>query len=326
MNIYPIKLKKTKFENEFLNSRLEFNISGKNINEEYLNTIRRTIFSDIPIYTFKNIKIKKNTSVFNNNYLKLRIQNIPVIGIKNKEDFYIPENNNLEEEELILEELYDDNVDFSINNDINTSSLNQMTMYLEYKNDTTEIVTATTNDAKFYFGEKQIPSPYKTEIPLIDLQPSQEILFTAVTKLGIENESSINSPVSVNFYKQNKDSFDYILESRGQLTEKRILILALKNINKTIEKLLKSIPDDKGIEDKLLIPNADHTIGNLLSNGMFNHPSVLFSGYNMPHPLDKKVIIHYKLKSGNLKKILKDVIQYYTKLNNKIMELIEKKI
>jgi DNA-directed RNA polymerase subunit L len=323
MKTSTIKLKKKSWDKEVLNSRLEFNISGNNINEVYLNSIRRTVFSDIPIYVYDDIKINKNTSVFHNNYLKLRIKNIPVLGIKNNNLFF------KESDDKNLNEDYDDqldfqdNLDFSINENVNISSLNQLTMYLEKTNDTNEIITATTADAKFYIAQKNIPSPYKTPIPIVDLQPSQEITLTAVTKLGIEKKSSIYSPVSVNFYKKNKENdFDYILESRGQLSETRILEVALENLNKLLEELSEKIPEGKGIEDKLVIPNADHTLGNLISNAMYNHPSVTFSGYNMPHPLDEKIIINYKLKNGNLKKIMKEVINYYINLNNKLKKEI----
>ena len=36
-------------------SRLEFNIKGNNINNYVMNSIRRTILNDIPIYAFDNI-------------------------------------------------------------------------------------------------------------------------------------------------------------------------------------------------------------------------------------------------------------------------------
>jgi len=326
MKVSNVTIKKKSWDKSFLNSRLEFNISGSNINEVYLNSIRRTVFSNVPIYVFKNIKINKNTSVFNNNYMKLRISNLPVIGIKNNEEFFEEEKEIDEDEEEYFEnKLIDqDNFDFSIEENVNISSLNQLTMYVEYKNESNNIVTVTTDDAKFYLAQKSIPSPYKTKIPIIDLQPSQEILFTAVTKLGVENKSGIYSPVSVNFYKHNKTKgFDYIIESKGQLSETRIIEVAIKNINKQLEDLLKKIPDGKGMEDKLLIPNADHTIGNLLADGLQKHSAVTFGGYNMPHPLANKIIINYKLKSGNIKNILKDIINYYINLNLKVMKTIK---
>jgi DNA-directed RNA polymerase subunit L len=55
--------------------------------------------------------------------------------------------------------------------------------------------------------------------------------------------------------------------------------------------------------------------GNLLSNGMQNHKNVKFAGYNIPHLLENKVIIHYELINEKIK--LKDVF------NDVIINLLE---
>ena len=77
--ISNVNLKVLDWDKEMNNSRLELNLKGKNLNYVVLNTLRRTIFSDVPIYAFDKITINKNTSIFNNNYMKLRIENLPVI-------------------------------------------------------------------------------------------------------------------------------------------------------------------------------------------------------------------------------------------------------
>ena len=41
-----------KYNKDLGNNRLELNIKGKNINYIIINTIRRTILTNIPIYTF----------------------------------------------------------------------------------------------------------------------------------------------------------------------------------------------------------------------------------------------------------------------------------
>ena len=68
-------------------SLLNFKISGSNIDYIIVNTLRRTIFSDIPIYAFSVFNFEKNTSIFHNNYLKLRLQHMPIWSIKNTVDF-----------------------------------------------------------------------------------------------------------------------------------------------------------------------------------------------------------------------------------------------
>ena len=50
-------------------SELVLNLSGKNMNHVIVNSIKRIIQSDVPIYSFDNFTITHNDSVFNNNYV-----------------------------------------------------------------------------------------------------------------------------------------------------------------------------------------------------------------------------------------------------------------
>ena len=57
------------------------------------------------------------------------------------------------------------------------------------------------------------------------------------------------------------------------------------------------------------------------------HPYVEFAGYNMTHPLAKKVMFHYLIKNkSNIIKVMNDVVEYYNDLFNKIEKEIEKKL
>ena len=68
------------------------------------------------------------------------------------------------------------------------------------------------------------------------------------------------------------------------------------------------------------------TNGNLLSNGLQNNKNVQFAGYHMPHPLETRVIISYKLKSGKFKEILKNIIEDFIGIFEKIDKLITSKV
>jgi len=201
-------------------------------------------------------------------------------------------------------------------------------MYVNYKNKSKDIYTVTTNDAKFYYDEKQILSPYKTGIPIVKLQPNQDIAFNAITKIGTEYLDAMYSAVSVNYYKQNNENdFTFIIESRGQITEKRILQVALINIERRLKLFLKLIKDDIKLNETknqgiIIVNNEDHTLANLITRGLQTHDKISFAGYNLPHPLANKVHFHYKLKNGNIINILEDVIEYYFEL----FKAIEKQI
>lgn len=314
-------------------SRLEFKISGKNIDYVVVNTIRRTIMSEIPMYAFNEFKFDKNTSIFHNNYMKLRLRQMPVWGIENTIDFVDYNQINNKVEDTIQEgEEQEDDIELEVEKSFNSTSLKQLNMFVNYKNKTNDIVTVTTNDAKFYYEEKQIQSPYKIAIPLVKLQPNQEISFSAITKLGTEQEDAMYSAICIAGYKQiNDNEFNFFLESRGQNSEKRILLVALINIERRIRKFLKLLQENKITEDdehgQIIVNNEDNTLGNLISRGMQQHNKITFAGYNLPHPLAKKVMFHYKLvNGGKIKNVIEDVVEYYSELFNNIQKFVESQI
>ena len=155
-----IKYNVLKYEPIIGNTRLELNIKGSEINHIIMNTLRRIILTFIPIYAFTDFNIKKNKSIFNGNYLKLRLKNIPVWGIENNIEIFSPTIPN-QVEQLELEPEPDEYVeadDVELNNkqsNLNSSTLNQLTMFVDYTSTSKEIVTVTTDHAKFYYSEKK---------------------------------------------------------------------------------------------------------------------------------------------------------------------------
>jgi len=320
-----IDIKQVSWDKELMSSRLEFEITG--ISHTIINTFRRTILSNIPIYSFNNITISENTSVFNNNYMKLRINNMPVYGIYSDNPIFVPVE---KKPDTIIEENELNDIDINQNDEvINSSSLKLLTMYLDYHNNTDEIITAGTDDCKFYYIEKQIKSPYPKNIPIIKLQPKQKFKMSAITELGIEETNSIFSPVSIFTYKQlADDKFHAIIESRGQLDEKKIIQYAYDNIKMLLDNFLQLIPDKTDQSGKFQVNNADHTLGNLISEGLQTHKDIKFGGYNCPHLLDKKIIFHYELNNdkNNIKDIITEIINHYQKVFLKINKLIQENI
>lgn len=305
-------------------SRLELKLKGEDIDHIITNSIKRIVQSDIPIFSFSEINITDNTSIFNNNYVKDHVRNIPVWGIENNLEEYskkeiIPEEDFSESKGII-----DDDIELTVDNQMDTSALNELNMYVEYKNDSKEIYAVTTNDAEFHYQEGLIKSPYYNPIQLVKLQPGQEIKIDARAKLGTEEISGIFSATNVCFFIENEKDYEFIIESRGQIKERRILLLALKILNKKLRHFYDNLPKNKGMEGTIIVENEDHTLGNIITKGMQNHSSVQFCGYNTPHPLKKEIHFHYKLNSGNINTIVKEVIIYYETIFNDLIEKIKK--
>jgi DNA-directed RNA polymerase subunit L len=323
--VKSIQISKIEQEKKLGFSILKLNMKGDNINHVVVNSIKRIIQTDIPIYAFNNFDITENSSVFNNNYIKGHLQNIPVWGIDNKIDEYIKKEENDDEEFSETTGLVNDDIDLDVEKDVDTSALNKLTMYIDSKNDTNDILTVTTNDAKFYYKEGLIDSPYYNPIQLVKLQPKDVIKFSAKAELGTEEISGIYSATSICFFKENSENdYEFILESRGQITEKRILKIALKLLNKKLHKFNKNLPKNKGMEGTIVTENEDHTLGNIISYGMQIHPAVQFCGYNTPHPLKREIHFHYKLLSGNINNIIKEVVSYYENIFDNISEKLDK--
>ena len=316
-----INITKKDYNKEIGFSRLELNIKGKEINHIIINSIRRIILSNIPIYAFTDIKITKNNSIFNNDYLKLRISNIPVWGIENNFDKLINKNDTEVSEEFDEET----GLEEKENDIIDTTIINRMNMYVSYKNNTNDIYTVTTNDAEFQYKSNQIDTPYNYPIEIIDLQPKQEIKLIATAELGDHEISSIYSAVSVCFFIQNEiNDYDFILESRGQIKEHKIIYIAIKLLIKKLHNFLSLIPKNNKLDGIIKIEDEDHTLGNLISDAMQKHESVRYFGYNVPHPMVKSVEMHYQLISGNINNIFKDVVSNYEKILEKMLDQIKK--
>lgn len=297
-------------------SELVLNFSGKQINHIIVNSIKRIIQSDIPIYAYDSFTITQNDSVFNNNYIKNHIRNIPVWGIDNKlEEF---KENNEEEKEEVFDEatgIIQDDVDLSNNKETNYSSLNKLTLYVDYDNKKNEIIHVTSDDCVFYYNENMIKSPYPNKIQILKLQPNQKIKLSAQANPGTTDKNAIYSATSACYFNENNESdYDFYIESKGQLSEIRIIQLGIKLIIKKLEKFLHNLPKSKGMEGILKIENEDHLLGNLLTYQMQQMKSVRFCAYTTPHPLNKEIQIDYKLNAGNINIIFKEVVAYYENL------------
>tara|TARA_B100000768_G_C11279755_1_gene377879 strand:+ start:1417 stop:2406 length:990 start_codon:yes stop_codon:yes gene_type:complete len=300
-----ITLKKIGFDTTFLNSRLELNVKGKDVSYPLVNAIRRIALSDLPIYTWKTT-ITKNNSVFHNNYMKNRIRSIPIIGINNDMLFLKNHKESDVNDEDIDNFLIMDNVDInSENNSVDTSSLNNINMYLNYHNTSKEIATVTTDKCTFQYKGEKINNPYKIPIPIIKLQPNQEINLSSVSKLGTEqNNTSEYSACSIFCYDMtDENNYNLFLESRGQLTEKKILLRSIDILKKQLLDLDESITDKNEMVGTIKVGDQDHTLGNLVSYYSLQDKNVDMFSYNLPHPLERVVNFNYKLNKGELKDV-----------------------
>ena len=326
---------------------LIFNISG-DIDCNYINAMRRCMLSTINIRSFTKINIKKNSSVFDSGILHDRISQFPI----NINDDSINNDYVHSSDEMIDKVESEKNPDFENDNDnedeiddndnkpINSSSLNQLTMYLKYSNkNNTEIVNVTTDNCLFYYGEKKIESPYKNPILIVKLHPMKEIELTAISAINNNNTSAVYSALGIIGYdKINDKEFIINLRSNGQIPEKQILLITIKNIKKMLDYFLTLIIDNKELKESLniiqgefTIINSDNKIDDLRSLGslivceLHNHSNIQMALYGLPNPMSNEIFFKYKLNEKTKTNII-IIIQDVIKKNHKILDSISLEI
>lgn len=323
---------KLSFDKTKLNSRLELDVSGKDIDYVVVNTLRRIILSELPIMVFSEVDIPINTTIFNNNYIKLYIQNIPVVGVKNVPLIYKKKKEEIKEdveEDTDLSDLIGNNEAEIVqyNENLDDNSLNNLTMYLEYENTSSEIKTITTDDAKFYYMGSEMKNPYPRPVVLIKLQPGQKIKLSAKSDVSIENNDGKHGHTAVCAFNELKsDKYKFFLESRGQLSESELLSRACGVIMYKLKKFAKIFPDMKLKDGEIKIPKASHTMGNLISHGLNSLKECNYSTYYHKHMLDNEVFIKFGFaKETNVKdhvvKVVKNYIDVFRKLQKQFDKL-----
>ena len=289
-------------------SRLELQFKGSDINHVILNTLRRTILLNLPNYAFhpQNIQIETNTSSYNNDMLRLRISNMPIINLVPSEDTL---------------KLLDD-----LENDRNIILDKTLSMVVEYENKTMDIVPVTTNNIKFFINDEAAPE-YPIDFLLVKLKPNQKIKLVASTNLDIPKKSDIYTSVAICTYEyEEENDIIFKLESRGSLTEYEIIRRACKiiinKLSSILDKLLKLNFTNKS-NGNIILEKETFTMANLITNGLQNHKNIEFAGYKIDHLLIEEAEIKYATDGKDIRDILKDTITKQIKIYEKIISQLK---
>jgi len=304
-----IKVKDIKKADKY-DSHLIFDLIGDDINHVLMNTIRRGIMEYIPTYAFDSsyINITENTSVYDNDEMKIRLSLTPLINIKN-------ERSTLDNIELLEYEtnrtIYDKKIeDVEIKKKQEDKKLmeklSSFIMKFDCENTTQNIIHITTNDVKFIYNTKLLKeSPYKYPLKIISLKPGEKFIGECYSLLNIPLYNAIYLPCSLcSYIEENPNNYTFTLESLGQIDEKELLIRACIIIIKKLEKLNKVIIDK--IESNINeIKNDNKQITN--KNKSFTNTIKLTSIHD-----NNKINEYYNVYDGELK-----LNNYYNNINDK---------
>lgn len=243
-----------------------------------LNSIRRTIISKVPTLAFEPsiMQFFKNTSVKNNDQLKERLSQLPILNYDTGLYYMQPIEDYLK---------YIETKEY-----LETKTVS---LYINSKNLSKDILNITTKDIKYQINNKTIDNPYNSEYPIIllKLKENQEINCKLIGVIGTGQQSNIWSPVSKCFITYDKDESELKLSinSHGQLNEFIILDKAIDNIiyclNLNVNKIKTYISNyDK--MDKIEITLDDMTIGKLINDQLQQDKRIKYAGVYQPSYLE----------------------------------------
>ena len=307
-----------------------------------LNTLRQTIYKYIPTYAFhpNNIDITTNTSVHNNDYLRLRISNFACEGIENSRALFdevinarykeiivgesrkvaISEYEDFDFGELMERETngnYDDKD--GQDDDIVAPTL---TMFCDVEASGDDIVKfVTTDDCRFVLNGETIDSPFKNPLLICKLRTGQKLVFSADSSYDIGMANIIYTPVSICYFKQLSDKWNLCLETnQNQLEPDEIVLRAMRIIclktlefRELVERIVRKHRNVKLIESEgsFTLPNDQFCMTNILIDTLQSHPDVEYAGYKIPHLLKNEAQINYRMvdKNKSIAGVMNNVIR-----------------
>ena len=319
-----IKVKEIAYQksDDLHGSLLTLEFSGADINIPIINTIRRISMDEIPIYAFppELIKIEGNTSIFNNDYMRLRLSQIPIFNVDSKLDY--------------LDRKYiNHNIAFDDHAYVKYEKEKVIEIYINSYNNTPENMNVTTNDIK-YIEDGEPVSKYSSKYPILITQLRQNETFKAHMKAALSNglRSNIFSASSNTYFDENEGKITLTVESQGQLSEYSILEKSIKYILKKLEdfenNFTERLKDNSKYEKNSTVifefENEDHTMGEILNNSFQDHPKIIFSGLSKPSPLERLIKIKISSSDENPLKYMLESIDHLKNVYNQLLKEIKK--
>jgi DNA-directed RNA polymerase subunit L len=293
---YDMKAEEIKYrESNGLNSSyLKLKLYGNDLNVKLVNSLRRCISDDLPCYAIppELITIETNTCVaFNNDYMRLRLSQLPVLGVDSN-IFFMPEK-------------YWKNVNYNDTKREKHKKEEIVEMYINVHNNSSEIMNLTTDNISMYVGgEKIMPYSKKYPILLVKLKPNDRFKCHMKAVLGVGTNHAIWNMSKNPYYdyiiddKKKEKYYEFTVKGNMQCNEYEILIRGckylIKRVNDIKSDLEKKIKSKEIISEKKIhfhLNNENHTLGEILNYEFQDHKDILGSGLIKPDHLIKAIII-----------------------------------
>jgi DNA-directed RNA polymerase subunit L len=310
-----INVKELKYikAHKFISSKLVLDIDGKDMDFVISNTLRRIAYDDVPTYAFVHVNIGHNNSKLNNDYMKIRLKQLPIYDISNEFDFVNPK--------------YYQNVDYSAIDLERPEGEQKIEFILTYHNNSNELINVTTNEGVYLIDGQKTPYPNRNPeepILIIQLHPNETFKCHLKAYIGIGEANNIWSGCVIAHHEyepSDRQKVKFTIESTGQISEYDLLIkcckVALFKFNCIKSEIIDKINTkeiSEGTTIYIQLANEDHTVGNLITHFLQEHNDIIFAGYSKPDQLIKSIFLKIACKNTLSSPInaLFDVIDHIT--------------
>jgi len=309
--------------------KLKLHIKG--LPYQILAPIRKVAINQIPIYAFPNekINITKNTSAFDNTYLRNHLSQLPIPNL----------NEYLEKQITLLSPDYYEHVNFADpKRDKHPDDTIEIEYFIKGKNTGDDkIKYITTNDMDIMINNNKITKLYNEKHPftLIQLRPNEEFECSMKAVLAIGELNAIFNASNC-YYKQNSEfDFDFMISSSWQYPEYDLLI---KSCDILIEKLniikknysnYNNVMNTENNSQCVIIDDGDYICGNPINYFLQSDKDIMFSGISRINFIEKKIKFVFKGKdkvdlTKKFNKAVDDSINLYTNIKKQLNKLNKK--
>jgi DNA-directed RNA polymerase subunit L len=271
-------------------SSLKLDIYGGSINSSFINSLRRIVLLYIPTYAFckASIEITENTSVLNNDYMRLRLEQFTYPNLKNNIVF--------------LPEKYWKNVSYSnIKRDRHPDDKTNIEYIINVTNNQKNTINVTTEDMVIYEDGEKIQGKFSKEFPMLVVQLKEGQSFKCrarcVLGLGIANDIWAGAS-NVFFDELEEGKYKFTIESQGQMDEYELLKKAciimmdkMEKLKNYFKEMFKNVNLKNTNEVTIELDNEDIMIGSILNETFQMNKHVQFSGLSRPYSFTDKIFI-----------------------------------
>lgn len=331
------------------NNELELKIRNQYINPSLVNTLRRIMLGEIPIYAidYESINFERNNTIINSDQLAHRLILIPINfetlqdyltrGIIDDFEIYYNTTNNTE----TMMNVYTSDFTYKFKGDVIPGEhlvFHQDILFTKIKPKQTLTFSAKLKQStSLKDGPAFIPVSQATFYFERDQKEIQKYLKSNPKKFNDEQKKNYLLSDADRLYMKNKrgepELYNFLIETNDNITPINVFlqcINVLKNklrlINEAIEtkdtskiKIGKADVSYEAFDFQIM--DEDDTLGNLMDKYLEFNTKIHANGYVIPHPFDKLLVIRTQLKTSNT---LKNNVKVFQDTLSFLLKIIEK--